>query len=66
MPELSEIHNLIESRLNNITEFDIDDLEQIDWAMYTVIHQQAINNDIVNLDQTDRNAVFKVVLDNLI
>lgn len=41
IPELIKNHDAVEEKLKYIKEFDSEYIDQVDWAIYTVLHSQA-------------------------
>ncbi len=65
IPEFEKVYDPIEDNLHKITEFSYDDIEQIDWAMRTVLHLDAIKHDVTYPHKVDREKVFKIYIRNL-
>ncbi|PCJ96020.1 MAG: hypothetical protein COA45_11515 [Zetaproteobacteria bacterium] len=65
IPELIRIHDELEEKFDNLIEIYGEDMNQVEWALVTVIHNVAKENSKVVLDKIVADEVYEVVLDNL-
>ncbi len=65
IPELIRIHDDLEDKFDSLIDIYGEDINQVEWALFTVIHLTARENSEVLLDKIDPDKVYNVVIDNL-
>jgi hypothetical protein len=62
-PNLVKIHDEIEKNILNIkSKKEMRHMHDVDWSLFTVIHEKAKNKDVVRIKNIDINEVLNAYL----
>lgn len=63
IPDLVEIHDKVVTEILS-NDNENRELEHMDWALYTVVHEMAKTIKVVDFDKVDTEKVFKIYKKN--
>lgn len=65
LPRLFVIYESVDDKISDIKGYDYEDLNQINWAMYTALQSNKRANKYRSLNELNISEVYKIYIGNL-